>query len=77
MTVEVLVEGEGRKGNVKARTRTNKLVHMPGELPPGTFAHAEIAEAHPHHLVGTLGSVATPVGAGLSEAIHRPASVPA
>ena len=77
ITVEVLVEGEGRKGNVKARTRTNKLVHMPGELPPGTFAHAEIAEAHPHHLVGTLGSVATPVGAGLSEAIHRPASVPA
>ena len=28
--VEVLVEGEGRKGNLRARTRTNKLVHFDG-----------------------------------------------
>jgi tRNA-2-methylthio-N6-dimethylallyladenosine synthase len=53
-TVEVLVEGRGRKGNLAARTRTNKLVHVPGDLPPGTFADALIGEAHPHHLTGTL-----------------------
>ena len=34
---EILVEGEGRKGNRKGRTRTNKLVHAPGDA-PGTFA---------------------------------------
>jgi tRNA-2-methylthio-N6-dimethylallyladenosine synthase len=53
-TVEVLVEGRGRKGNLAARTRTNKLVHVPGDLPPGTFADALIGEAHPHFLTGTL-----------------------
>jgi tRNA-2-methylthio-N6-dimethylallyladenosine synthase len=56
-TVEVLIEGTGRKGGVQGRTRTNKVVHVPGEIPPGTFLHARIVSAHPHHLVGE------PVGA--------------
>ena len=51
-TVEVLVEGTGRKGGVQGRTRTNKVVHVPGEIPPGTFLEARIVSAHPHHLVG-------------------------
>ncbi len=56
-TVEVLIEGTGRKGGVQGRTRTNKVVHVPGEIPAGTFLHARIVSAHPHHLVGE------PVGA--------------
>ncbi len=51
-TVEVLVEGTGRKGGVQGRTRTNKVVHLPGDLAPGTFVLARIVSAHPHHLVG-------------------------
>jgi tRNA A37 methylthiotransferase MiaB len=51
-TVEVLVEGTGRKGGVQGRTRTNKVVHLPGETPPGTFLHARVVSTHPHHLVG-------------------------
>ncbi len=59
-TVEVLFEGEGRKGNPQGRTRTNKLVHVPGEpgeqaaAPAGTFAEARITAAAPHHLTGEL-----------------------
>jgi tRNA-2-methylthio-N6-dimethylallyladenosine synthase len=52
--VEVLVEGLGRKSNLKGRTRTNKLIHLEGDLPPGTFVEAFVTEAHPHHLIGTL-----------------------
>ena len=52
--LEVLVEGEGRKGNLKTRTRTNKLVHVTGDLQPGQFAEALITGAHPHHLDGRL-----------------------
>jgi tRNA-2-methylthio-N6-dimethylallyladenosine synthase len=63
-TFEVLVEGTGRKGGVQGRTRTNKVVHLPGELGPGTFVQARIVSAHPHHLVGE------PVGEPV------PASVP-
>ena len=51
-TVEILVEGIGRKGGVQGRTRTNKVVHVPGELAPGTFLDVRIVSAHPHHLVG-------------------------
>jgi tRNA-2-methylthio-N6-dimethylallyladenosine synthase len=51
-TVEILVEGRGRKGGVQGRTRTNKVVHVPGELAPGTFLDVRIVSAHPHHLVG-------------------------
>ena len=61
--VEVLVEGSGRKANLKARTRTNKLVHVDADLPPGTFAHVEITTAHPHHLSAELVDAAAPIPA--------------
>jgi len=51
-TVEVLVEGVGRKGGVQGRTRTNKVVHVPGSLEPGTFLEVRVVSAHPHHLIG-------------------------
>jgi tRNA-2-methylthio-N6-dimethylallyladenosine synthase len=50
--VELLVEGTGRKGGTQGRTRTNKVVHVPGTLEPGTFLDARVVSAHPHHLVG-------------------------
>ena len=53
-TFEVLIEGQGRKGNLKGRTRTNKLVHAPGDRAPGTFARVRVLAAHPHHLDGEL-----------------------
>ena len=53
-TFEVLVEGRGRKGNLKGRTRTNKLVHAAGDCAPGAFADVRILAAHPHHLDGEL-----------------------
>ena len=51
-TVEVLVEGEGRKGRVQGRTRTNKVVHFDGTYAEGAFADVRIEGAHPHHLDG-------------------------
>ena len=54
-TVEVLVEGDGKKdGSTQARTRTNRIVHVREPLPPGTFAYAEITEAGAHHLLGRI-----------------------
>jgi tRNA-2-methylthio-N6-dimethylallyladenosine synthase len=53
-TVEILIDGQGRKGNLKGRTRTNKLVHADGSLPAGSFAMSRITVAHPHHLMATL-----------------------
>jgi hypothetical protein len=35
-----------------ARTRGNKLVHLPGSWQPGTVLNAEIVRAAPHHLMG-------------------------
>jgi len=58
--VEVLIEGEGRKGNLAGRTRANKLVHVGGERDVGSFADVRITEAHPHHLMGELVSVPVP-----------------
>ena len=52
--VEVLIEGVGRKGNAQGRTRTNRVVHLAGEHPMGTFVRATIVGAHPHHLDGEL-----------------------
>ncbi len=49
---EVLVEGVGRKGGAQGRTRTNKVVHLDVDAAPGTFVHARIRSAHPHHLLG-------------------------
>jgi tRNA-2-methylthio-N6-dimethylallyladenosine synthase len=67
-TVEVLVEGTGRKGGVQGRTRTNKVVHLPGELGPGTFVQARIVSAHPHHLVGEPVGEPVPAAAPLAAA---------
>jgi tRNA-2-methylthio-N6-dimethylallyladenosine synthase len=54
-TYEVLVEGAGKRGpSIQARTRTNRIVHMPDALEPGTFAHARITAASAHHLTGAL-----------------------
>jgi tRNA-2-methylthio-N6-dimethylallyladenosine synthase len=60
-TVEVLVEGGDKKGlSTQSRTRTNRIVHLPDALEPGTFVHARIVEASAHHLRGQL--VAAPAG---------------
>jgi tRNA-2-methylthio-N6-dimethylallyladenosine synthase len=53
--VEVLVEGGDKKGiSTQARTRTNRIVHLPDALEPGTFAQARIVAAATHHLSGEL-----------------------
>jgi tRNA-2-methylthio-N6-dimethylallyladenosine synthase len=49
-TMEVLVEGTGRKGGTQGRTRTNKVVHFDGSHDPGEFLDVRIIAAHPHHL---------------------------
>jgi tRNA-2-methylthio-N6-dimethylallyladenosine synthase len=54
-TVEVLVEGDGKKdGSTQARTRTNRIVHLREPLRPGRFVEAEITEAGAHHLLGKV-----------------------
>ena len=54
-TFEVLVEGVGKRGpSTQARTRTNRIVHIPAPLEAGTFVHARITEASAHHLAGEL-----------------------
>ena len=55
--VEVLVEGPSRKdpGRVTARTRSNKIVHVPADgLRAGSFVDVMVTGAHPHHLDGIL-----------------------
>ena len=54
-TVELLSEGTSRKdpGMISARTRTNKVVHVAGVRPSGTFLEARIDRAAPSHLIGT------------------------
>lgn len=51
---EVMIEGPSRKDPemATARTRGNKLVHLPGSWSPGTVLDAEIVRAAPHHLMG-------------------------
>jgi tRNA-2-methylthio-N6-dimethylallyladenosine synthase len=50
---ELLIEGGGKKGDTtQGRTRTNRIVHLEERIDPGTFVHARVTEAHPHHLVG-------------------------
>jgi tRNA-2-methylthio-N6-dimethylallyladenosine synthase len=52
---EVLVEGVGKRGpSTQARTRSNRIVHVPDELEPGTFAWTRITAASAHHLTGEL-----------------------
>jgi len=54
--VEALVEGPSRKDPtvVTARTRTNKVVHLPGEYPVGEYLTAVVETAAPSHLMGRL-----------------------
>ncbi|MFL5798515.1 MAG: tRNA (N6-isopentenyl adenosine(37)-C2)-methylthiotransferase MiaB [Actinomycetota bacterium] len=49
-TVEVLVEGTGRKGRIQGRTRTNKIAHFDAAAVPGDFLDVVVERAHPHHL---------------------------
>jgi tRNA-2-methylthio-N6-dimethylallyladenosine synthase len=56
-TVEVLVEGAGRKGGVQGRTRTNKVVNFEGPARAGDFVDVLVTGAHPHHLTGRLAEV--------------------
>ena len=53
-TVEVLVEGGGKKGgSTQARTRTNRIVHLPERARArARSSHARVVAAAPHHLVG-------------------------
>jgi tRNA-2-methylthio-N6-dimethylallyladenosine synthase len=53
-TVEVLAEGPSKKDPEMATTRTRggKVVHLPGEIPVGTFLEVEIVRARQHHLIG-------------------------
>jgi tRNA A37 methylthiotransferase MiaB len=53
-TVEVLVEGAGRKGGVQGRTRTNKIVHFDAVARTGEFMDVRVLSAHPHHLGGEI-----------------------
>ena len=58
--VEVLVEGEGRRGlSTQSRTRTNRIVHLAEPFDPGTFVTARVTGAAAHHLTGE--AVPTPV----------------
>ncbi|MDX1448977.1 MAG: radical SAM protein, partial [Acidimicrobiia bacterium] len=54
-TMEVLAEGPSKKDPSVAttRTRTGKVVHLPGCYEPGTFIDATITEATQHYLVGS------------------------
>jgi tRNA-2-methylthio-N6-dimethylallyladenosine synthase len=61
-TFEVLVEGNGKKGATQARTRTNRILHLVDPLPPGTFVHARVTGAAPHHLMGETVPEPTPAG---------------
>jgi len=61
-TVEVLVEGEGKRGpGAQGRTRTNRIVHLGVGLEPGTFAAARVVDAAAHHLTGELAPAAEAV----------------
>jgi tRNA-2-methylthio-N6-dimethylallyladenosine synthase len=54
-TIEVLSEGPSRKREDVAttRSRTGKLVHVPGRHPSGEFLDVRIDQARHHHLVGS------------------------
>jgi tRNA-2-methylthio-N6-dimethylallyladenosine synthase len=53
--VEVLAEGQSKRpGMATTRTRSGKVVHVPGEIPAGVFLEASIERAAPHHLVGSI-----------------------
>jgi tRNA-2-methylthio-N6-dimethylallyladenosine synthase len=53
-TVSVLTEGPSKKDPevATARTRTNKVVHLPGRYAAGRFVAAVVERAAPSHLIG-------------------------
>ncbi len=53
---QLMVEGPSRKdaAMTTGRTRTNKLVHVPDALEPGTLVDVVVTGAAPHHLVGSV-----------------------
>ena len=57
-TLEVLCEGPSKKDPtvMTARTRTNKVVNVPGEIPAGTFLEVVVEHAAPSHLLGRAAS---------------------
>ena len=61
-TIEVLVEGLGRKGGLQGRTRTNRVVNFAGTHRPGEFVDILVTGAHPHHLSGEPAGVAARAG---------------
>jgi tRNA-2-methylthio-N6-dimethylallyladenosine synthase len=63
-SAEVLIEGLGRKGGARGRTRGNRVVHVGGEHAPGTFLDVRIVGAHPHHLDGELAEQREPAAVG-------------
>jgi len=61
-TVEVLVEGAGKKGgSTQARTRGNRIVHLEHGLEPGTFVDVRVTGAAAHHLVGEAVGASAPL----------------
>src|SRR4029453_6274856 len=46
-SAEVLIEGLGRKGGARGRTRGNRVVHVGGEHAPGTFLDVRIVGGPP------------------------------
>ncbi len=54
--LEVMVEGPSKKDPavITARTRGNKPLHIAADLAPGSYHHALVTRAAPHHLVGSL-----------------------
>jgi tRNA-2-methylthio-N6-dimethylallyladenosine synthase len=61
--VEVLVEGTGKRGpSVQGRTRTNRIVHVPEVLDPGSFVDVRVTAAAPHHLTGEVVRAAQAAG---------------
>ena len=59
---EVLVEGPGKDGrSTQTRTRTNRIVHLGEPIEPGTFVHARVTAAAPHHLSGEVLPAPDPV----------------
>jgi len=63
-SAEVLIEGLGRKGGARGRTRGNRVVHVGGDHAPGTFLDVRIVGAHPHHLDGELAQRREPAAVG-------------
>ena len=52
--VDVLGEGPSKRpGMATMRTRTGKVVHVPGDIPAGSFLNVRIESAAQHHLVGS------------------------